>query len=396
MTMTKNVELRPVTPEPRSENNLTALSRNSQLRRSISAAPCPARKQRDSQLADEAIAPLSGRETSLSSANPATVRTGFTLLKTGYTTLNGLAHSQHLMEKFARSSENMSVALPSSSQLGWPRADLTWSVLDSWESPKAAGEFARGDALSYVRGLASEALDHRAVKHPYLEALASGDLPDTRWALADFARQYPGYAKHFPRYLTTVISQLTNPRHRDELLENLTEESGIYEEHELIELKESGIKPDWIVGRPHPQLFDRFRRAMGVADPDGAGESDQVICWREMFLSLLSNGSPAEAVGALGLGTEQIVSTIYVPFSQAIARLKDLSPRDTVFFPLHTAVDDHHQETLQNVAAELVTDASTARELRRGMLKALSLRSAFWDWMYSRALNPSRAGQMLS
>ena len=224
---------------------------------------------------------------------------------------------------------------------------------------------------------------------------SSGDLPDTRWALADFARQYPGYAKHFPRYLTTVISQLTNPRHRDELLANLTEESGIYDKAELIEVENSGIEPDWIVGRPHPELFDRFRRALGVPDANDGNEPDQVICWREMFLSLLANGSPAEAVGALGLGTEQIVSTIYLPFSRAIARLKDLSPRDSVFFTLHTAVDDHHQETLQNIAADLVTDASTARELRRGMLKALSLRSAFWDWMHSRALNPADAGQVL-
>ena len=325
-----------------------------------------------------------------------TKNVALTLLKSGDTTMNGFAPSPHLMEQLTGSSVNTSLALPSSSQLAWPRAASTWNLPGSWENSQAAKNCASGDALAYVGDLATEALQHRAVKHPYLEALASGDLPDTHWALADFARQYPGYAKHFPRYLSTVISGLTNPRHRDELLQNLTEESGIYQEHELAELESSGIEADWIVGRPHPQLFDRFRRAMGVENLENEVESDQVICWRETFLSLLANGSPAEAVGALGLGTEQIVSTIYLPFTRAISRVRELSPRDSVFFPLHTSIDDHHQITLQKIAAELVNDASTARELRRGMLKALNLRSAFWDWMYSRALNPACAAQTLS
>ena len=275
-------------------------------------------------------------------------------------------------------------------------AAFGWNFLSAWErSPRQKAVSARS-ALEYVGGLATEALGHRAVRHPYLDALASGDLPDPRWALADFARHYPGYARHFPRYLTTVISRLTDARHRDDLLENLTEESGIYEEGELAELREHGIETEWIFGEPHPRLFDRFRTAMGVEDSEQAVEPDQVICWREMFLSLLANGSPVEAVGALGLGTEQIVSTIYQPFTKAIDRLGDLDPRDSVFFPLHTAVDDHHQETLQKVAADMVTDDRTARELRRGMLKALNLRSTFWDWMYSRALNPTHAGHTLS
>jgi len=99
----------------------------------------------------------------------------------------------------------------------------------------------------------------------------------------------------------------------------------------------------------------------------------------------LTQGTPAEAVGALGLGTENIISTIYQPFSKALQRLPDLNPRDTVFFALHTAVDDGHQETLQRIAAELAVDPASRSGLRRGMLKALGLRSSFWDWMYRRA-----------
>ncbi len=248
---------------------------------------------------------------------------------------------------------------------------------------------------AFVAELAEQSLLHRAVNHPYLEAMGSGALPDTRWALADFGQQYQCYSKDFPRYLTAVISRLADPGHRAGLMENLSEESGIYEAEELTALSEIGIKSEWIVGKPHPQLFDRFCKAMGLEDQDLSSEPDQIICWREMLIGLLSSGTPAEAVGALGLGTENIVSTIYKPFSRAVAALPELAAKDTVFFPLHTAVDDHHQETLQGIAADLAVNDATRSELRRGMLKALALRSVFWDWMYRRALDPQNADKAL-
>lgn len=251
---------------------------------------------------------------------------------------------------------------------------------------------ALADVSGQVEELAARALTHRAVQHPYLRALAAGALPDVRWALADFARHYHGYSSHFPRYLLATTARLPDPAHRVALLQNLTEESGSYEAAELAELAAIGVEPEWIVGVPHPELFRRFAAALGVnpAEP-GAAEADALVCWRELFLQLLTHGTPAEAVGALGLGTEQIVSTIYQPFVAAIAMVRDLSPRDTVFFPLHTAVDDHHQATLQAIACDYARTEDGIVELRRGMLKALKLRASFWDWLYARALDPARA-----
>ena len=177
-------------------------------------------------------------------------------------------------------------------------------------------------------------------------------------------------------------------------MENLTEESGVYEAGELAELEAIGIQRDWIVGIPHPILFRRFATALGV-DVRSNPESDQVACWREMFLAILGGGNAAEGLGALGLGTENIVRTLYGPFVQAIAHLGTLAPEDSVFFPLHTAVDDHHQATLQEISAAYATTPEGRVGLRRGMLKALQLRSSFWDWLYARALNPQGADSIL-
>lgn len=259
----------------------------------------------------------------------------------------------------------------------------------------SGGHAGRGaQAPGAIGDLAQRALQHRAVHHPYLQALASGDVPDLRWALADFARNYFFYSLHFPQYLTAVISRLDDPAHRRLLLDNLAEESGSYGEDELGALAGIGIEADWIVGVAHPLLFQRFARALGV-EPGLDAEPDAIRCWREMFMGTLLSGSPAQAVGALGLGTEQIVRTMYGYFVSAIERLPGLAPRDTVFFPLHTAVDDHHQASLQRIAMDLADQPGGLDELRRGMMKSLSLRTAIWDWLHARANDPSHAEHVL-
>ena len=247
-----------------------------------------------------------------------------------------------------------------------------------------------GDPRAYVEDLQALSMKSRGVEHDYLKALSNGRFPDLRWAMADFARHYAGYSNHFPRYLSTTIGRLETHEHRAGLLENLTEESGQYSDEDLEEIASFGIDPSWIVGVPHPLLFRRFQQAVGGQEGARSTEADQVVCWRDLFLCLLSQGSAAEAIGALGLGTESIVSEIYKPFVSALEGL-DLDPRDTVFFPLHTLVDDHHQETLMQIAASLAEDREGRRDLRLGMLKALGLRSSFWDWLLARALDPENA-----
>ncbi len=242
----------------------------------------------------------------------------------------------------------------------------------------------RHDADAFLAGLEATARGHRAVRHPYLAALATGDVADPRAAITDFATQYYGYSAHFPRYLTVVISRLENPLHRAALIDNLTEESGTYPEDDLAALARIGIRREWIVGVPHPVLFRRFRAALGVIDANRWSDEIEVVNWRDMFMSVLASGSPAEAIGALGLGTEGIVRDVYQQLTTAVARL-GLAPDATVFFPLHTEVDDHHQETLRDIARSFAASPAGRRDLAKGMRKALSLRAGFWDWMLERS-----------
>ena len=250
------------------------------------------------------------------------------------------------------------------------------------EAPPAAE--ITGDA--YLEELVEEALSHPAVCHPYLTDLATGNVPDLSWAIRDFAAQYPGYCAHFPRYLTVVISKLESADHRKTLMQNLIEESGMLDDEELEVLIEHGIDPEWVQGIPHPKLFERFQHAIGVHDTDEhADDALEVVCWRESFYHLLANGSPAEAVGAIGLGTENVVNKIYTPLIRAIERLETLQRRDYVFFELHCEVDEDHHEALLKIARDFADIPRNRIDLRKGMLKALGFRARFWDWMAERA-----------
>lgn len=235
-----------------------------------------------------------------------------------------------------------------------------------------------------MQHLLEEAMGHRAVNHPYLQRLAKGEFKNMPAVLKDFAGQYGAYSAWFPRYLTGVISKLENAEHRTLLLDNLAEEAGHLHAEDIAEIGKLGIAESWVQGIPHPQLFRRFQDAMGV---DASAQPDiEVQIWRESFLCLIQQGNAAEAVGAIGIGTESVVKHIYRFIIEAIQKHTDLSLEQYVFFPLHTEVDDEHGLILLNIAGEMASHNShSAHSLRKGMLKALNLRAAYWDDMLLRA-----------
>lgn len=235
-----------------------------------------------------------------------------------------------------------------------------------------------------MQNLLNEALAHRAVRHPYLNALSQGAFPDMPAALRDFAVQYAAYNSWFPNYLTAAISQLHDTEHRRHLLCNLTEEQGQLSEAELQQTRAIGIADEWIQGVPHTELFRQFATAIG-ADPGQMPDIAAEI-WRESLLALIQNGTPLQALGAIGLATESIVREIYRPVVKAISTNTDLSPRQYVFFTLHTVVDDEHGIVLLQIAEQIAAAMPDGvHELRKGMLKALNLRAAFWDALLVRA-----------
>ncbi len=240
----------------------------------------------------------------------------------------------------------------------------------------------------FIEELCEQARTHRAVNHPYLQRLIAGDVPDIRAALNDFVYQYSAYSMDFLRFLTGTIAQLEKGEHRKALLKNLVEETGKIDAENAAVLAQCGIPLEWVDGIPHPELFARYMTAAGI-DAEYRSKhkfADEALIWRDQFFSLCTKEGAARALGAIGLGTENIVKYIYRPFIKAIEKHLDISLRDRVFFDLHATLDDQHGDTLTEVAIEYAARPENCRPIREGMLMALSIRNAFFDALQERAL----------
>jgi hypothetical protein len=67
------------------------------------------------------------------------------------------------------------------------------------------------DFVVYLEKLAAS---HSAATHPYLRRLASGQLPNPRMALLDFARQYLDYDERFKGMVEHVMGLMSLPESR--------------------------------------------------------------------------------------------------------------------------------------------------------------------------------------
>lgn len=246
-------------------------------------------------------------------------------------------------------------------------------------APRATGAASldllhQGSAEAFVDALCADALEHPAVDHPYLRSLAHGDLPDTRAALRDYCHQYGFYCADFSRYIEAVIGRLDSPPHRLILLQNLSEERGLDASH-----------PDQV---PHRILFQQLQRAAGVT-PEYAAKTPPcptVRTWRDLFMRSCASHDAGVGIGALGIGTELIVPTIYRFLHRAVTEHTDMTPDDYRFLTVHLECDDGHADQLKEISIDLAEDPERRESLRFGALHSLHLRSAFWDAMLARSL----------
>lgn len=232
----------------------------------------------------------------------------------------------------------------------------------------------QGSAQDFIAALCADALRHTAVNHEYLQRLAAGELPDPAASIRDFCHQYFFYSAEFTHYLEAVIGGLHNPQHRKLLRHNLDEERG-----------HSHGNDESI---PHTELFQRFRLAAGVSPQYDAATPPctTVLIWRDLFLQKCQSRQTGVGLGAIGIGTEMIVSQIYRYLHQAVQRHTDMAESDYVFLTLHLDCDDAHGDDLKQISTELADDHAVREALRFGVLSSLNLRHAFWDVMLARAL----------
>lgn len=99
-------------------------------------------------------------------------------------------------------------------------------------------------------------------------------------------------------------------------------------------------------------------------------------------------------VGAIGIGTELIVSKIYLQILEGLKNHTKLTLTQRVFFDLHSACDDDHAAQLISIALELAVSDKARQQIEYGMNESINLRTAFWDDMLSRALTHATSDRL--
>lgn len=235
----------------------------------------------------------------------------------------------------------------------------------------------------FVESLQEYALGSRAANHELLDRIAQGSLPNLALGIEIFLSEYYHYSHQFTRYLTATMANLGDPEHRAALVRNATDEVGHVTPDEAAELQRNGINPEYAKA-PHPELFRRFLRAIGVKPEEvlRRGPRAATLAWIEAFRDLCHYGGEHQAVGALGVATEGIVAVMYRRILRGIhAAWPNLTQADTIFFDLHAVVDDDHAHTLRHIAEGLATTPEGRKKLLVGVTRSLVARSAFFDEM---------------
>jgi pyrroloquinoline quinone (PQQ) biosynthesis protein C len=203
---------------------------------------------------------------------------------------------------------------------------------------------------AFIKSISAEALDSAAVNHPYLRAMSQGDFPNIDLAFKDFAFQYSLYSARFTRYVSAVIENLSSAEHTQFLLTNLAEEKGVVNDVEL--------PPDVlasVTGQPHSNLFRRFQESLGV-NTDYRESTDKCqtgLLWSRQFLQLCEMNE-CVGVGAIGIGTELIISRIYNQILEGLEAHTDLTMAEHVFFNLHSQCDEQHAEQITLITEDRV------------------------------------------
>lgn len=244
----------------------------------------------------------------------------------------------------------------------------------------------RTDPEAFADELDAEALAQPALRHPWLFCVKKRVYPDMPRAMRDFAWQYHAYSSAFPSYLRCAIRKLQLPRHRALLEENLREEQGELGLAERCQLRRAGLDPACVDGIPHPKLYRAFCGSLDLTEEELARPTREARLWQKEFLAFLEDASLPAVLGALGPGTENIVSPIYGALLVALRALPNAERIDLRFIVLHCNLDDQHAQDLRVVAQAFMSTESDRREMRSGMLKALALREQFFTHLHHRAL----------
>lgn len=179
------------------------------------------------------------------------------------------------------------------------------------------------------------------------------------------------YSRNFTRFLCALLSNLTHEEDRQDLTDNLIEESGLGQDR----------------GTPHSVLYRQMLERMGV-DVSEYSMHEDTARLVEVMLESCRSANYAVGLGALCLGAEAIVPHLY---SQIVIGFQahGFTEKDLDFFYLHISCDDAHAETMKKIIDREVKDTEKKLYVECSAKRAIAARVRFFESLS----NPIAAGE---
>lgn len=228
-----------------------------------------------------------------------------------------------------------------------------------------------GSPKEFIESLKKEVANHSCLNHVYLKKLNNGSFENNEAVLRDWAHQYSFYSANFTDYIKSIIINTNDKNIINPLQENLDEELG-------------DMNSNY---KPHVELFTEFKRGIGIDEEYEKKNkaSITVKLWRDLFSQKCKSKNIAVAIGAIGIGTEYIVPTIYPSIINCIEKHTTFDKSLSFFFRLHVECDAEHAEETIKVAEYLAENYENREAIKFGVISSLNLRNAFWENQLSRS-----------
>ncbi|HLG20482.1 MAG TPA: iron-containing redox enzyme family protein [Bdellovibrionota bacterium] len=185
--------------------------------------------------------------------------------------------------------------------------------------------------------LRKRVLKHPAIHNAYLARFKRGDL--NREDMNDFAIQFYGFVKHFPRILATLLASTPDEKAADELCVILASELGN--------------------GDPtirHEYMYHRFLRSIGIEPREALqkGLEPETESFVSGMVELYGHKDYGVALGA-SFGLENMAITMWdhlIPGLQKLKKQDDFKGMDIHYFTFHRALEGEHEDGMEEALSK--------------------------------------------
>jgi pyrroloquinoline quinone (PQQ) biosynthesis protein C len=190
--------------------------------------------------------------------------------------------------------------------------------------------------MNLYRTLREKVDRHGAVNNPYLDRFKLGEIDEAD--LRDFAVQFYGFVKHFPRILATLLANTPDQKAADELCVILASELG-------------NGKP----AERHEYLYHAFLKSIDL-DPKAAariGLEPETEDFVRGMGELYGHRDYGVALGA-SFGLENMAIAMWDHLLPGLLKIRERPPRrgmDITYFTFHRELESTHEDGMEAALA---------------------------------------------